>query len=38
MIADYAQRADRALAGAPLGNTAVGVLRDLAVAATRRVA
>ena len=38
MITDYAKRADRALAGAPLGNTAVGVLRDLAVAATRRVA
>ena len=30
LIADYARRADRALAGAPLGNAAVGALRDLA--------
>ncbi|REJ04713.1 polyprenyl synthetase family protein [Microbacterium bovistercoris] len=36
MIADHAARADRALAGAPLDNAAVGELRDLARAATTR--
>ncbi|MGM1016619.1 MAG: polyprenyl synthetase family protein [Actinomycetota bacterium] len=38
MIADYAKDADRALAGARLDNAAVGELRDLARAATVRVA
>ncbi len=36
LIADYTRRADRALAGARLGNAAVGELRDLAHAATQR--
>lgn len=36
LISDYARRADRALAGARLGNAAVGELRDLARAATER--
>jgi geranylgeranyl diphosphate synthase type I len=36
LIADYAHEADRALAGARLGNAAVGELRDLARAATVR--
>jgi geranylgeranyl diphosphate synthase type I len=35
-ISTYAREADRALAGAPLGNAAVGALRDLADAAVRR--
>jgi geranylgeranyl diphosphate synthase type I len=38
LIADYAHEADRALAGARLDNAAVGGLRDLARAATVRVA
>jgi geranylgeranyl diphosphate synthase, type I len=38
LIADYARVADRALAGAPLGNAAVGELRDLARAAASREA
>jgi geranylgeranyl diphosphate synthase type I len=38
LIADYAREADRALSGAPLGNAAVGELRDLARAATARTA
>jgi geranylgeranyl diphosphate synthase, type I len=38
LIADYAHRADRSLSGAPLGNAAVAELRDLARAATSRVA
>ena len=38
LIADYAREADRALSGAPLGNAAVGELRDLARAATTRSA
>lgn len=38
LIAEYARSADRALAGAPLGNAAVGELRDLADAATSRSA
>lgn len=38
LIADYAKQADRALSGARLGNAAVGELRDLARAATVRVA
>jgi geranylgeranyl diphosphate synthase type I len=36
LIADYAREADRALSGARLDNAAVGELRDLARAATRR--
>jgi geranylgeranyl diphosphate synthase, type I len=36
LIADYSREADRALAGARLGNAAVGELRDLARAATTR--
>jgi geranylgeranyl diphosphate synthase, type I len=36
LIAAYAHDADRALAGAPLGHAAVGVLRDLARAAASR--
>lgn len=36
LIADYSGRADRALAGARLGDAAVGELRDLARAATQR--
>lgn len=38
LIARYAHEADRALSGARLGNAAVGELRDLARAATVRVA
>lgn len=38
LITDYAREADRALSGAPLGNAAVGELRDLARAATSRSA
>ena len=38
LIADYALAADRALSGARLDNAAVGALRDLARAATTRVA
>ena len=38
LIADYAKTADRALTGARLDNAAVGELRDLARAATTRVA
>jgi geranylgeranyl diphosphate synthase type I len=38
LIADFAHEADRALSGAPLGNAAVGELRDLARAATSRSA
>jgi geranylgeranyl diphosphate synthase type I len=38
LIADYARDAERALSGARLGNAAVGELRDLARAATVRVA
>ncbi|MEV7694534.1 polyprenyl synthetase family protein [Microbacterium sp. NPDC089189] len=38
LITAYALEADRALSGTPLGNTAVGELRDLARAATSRVA
>lgn len=38
LIAEYALEADRALRGAPLGTTAVGALRDLALAATTRAA
>ncbi|WP_159499707.1 polyprenyl synthetase family protein [Microbacterium sp. 18062] len=38
LIAAYARDADRALSGAPLGNVAVGELRDLARAATSRTA
>lgn len=38
LISSYAREADRALAGAPLGHTAAGELRDLARAATRRAA
>ncbi|NLP85944.1 polyprenyl synthetase family protein [Microbacterium sp. CFH 90308] len=38
LIARYAHEADRALSGAHLGNAAVGELRDLARAATVRVA
>ncbi|WP_374197458.1 polyprenyl synthetase family protein [Microbacterium sp. cx-55] len=38
LIADFARQADRALSGAPLGNAAVGELRDLARAATARSA
>ncbi|WP_243226044.1 polyprenyl synthetase family protein [Microbacterium sp. CIAB417] len=38
LISDYAQTADRALSGAKLDNAAVGELRDLARAATARVA
>lgn len=38
LIADYAREADRALAGAPLGNAAVSELRELARAATTRTA
>jgi len=37
-IAAFADEADRALRGAPLGNAAVGQLRDLARAATARTA
>ncbi|MET0735862.1 MAG: polyprenyl synthetase family protein [Microbacterium sp.] len=36
LISEYAKRADRALSGARLGNSAVGELRDLAQAATVR--
>jgi geranylgeranyl diphosphate synthase type I len=36
LIGDYVRAADRALAGAPLGNTSVGQLRDLARAAAVR--
>jgi geranylgeranyl diphosphate synthase type I len=38
LIADYAREAERSLSGARLGNAAVGELRDLARAATVRVA
>ncbi|WP_460794873.1 polyprenyl synthetase family protein [Microbacterium sp. GXF0217] len=38
LITDYAKTADRALTGARLDNAAVGQLRDLARAATARVA
>lgn len=38
LIADYARQAERSLSGARLGNAAVGELRDLAQAATVRVA
>lgn len=38
LIARYADDADRALRGAPLGTSAVGALRDLARAATSRAA
>ncbi|WP_458041925.1 MULTISPECIES: polyprenyl synthetase family protein [Bacteria] len=38
LITSYAREADRALAGAPLDNASVGVLRDLARAAVDRVA
>lgn len=38
MITDYVARADAALAHAPLGDTALGVLRALAVAASHRSA
>ena len=38
LIEEYAREADRALSGAPLGNAAVGELRDLARAATARTA
>ncbi|WP_434811646.1 polyprenyl synthetase family protein [Microbacterium sp. bgisy189] len=37
-IAEYSLEADRALRGAPLGSSAVGRLRDLALAATKRAA
>lgn len=38
LITQYSNEADRALRGAPLGTTAVGVLRDLAHDATARTA
>jgi len=37
LILDYTRTAERALSGTPLGNRAVGELRDLARAATVRI-